>query len=175
MEKHFYIGEGPGNDAIIKEIDELFEQCKAARAKLARDFKADTVWTRKQRVCGLVFRRRQQLPWLNLVRANGNFYAYSPQQSTAKGWELARRIREEDILYFDPSVYVLERLLLQRTVVDMGHTYKSQAGITNRQIFVSIPGGKKHIAGSDPFPTIPGWLYEVPANEWLVAQGREVA
>ena len=88
---------------------------------------------------------------------------------------MARRIREEDILHFDPSVYVLERLLLQRTVVDMGHTYKSQAGITNRQIFVSIPGGKKHIAGSDPFPTIPGWLYEVPANEWLVAQGREVA
>ena len=163
MEKHFYIGEGPENDKLVREVAALIVQSKRARTKLAFDFGAAKVWTQGQKVCGLVYRKPQPQPWLNLVKILGRELVYRAQPDTPKGEALARRIQEEDILHFDPSRHILKTLRLHRSIVDaFGRMCESTANITNGKIYVSIPGGKEHT-----FPTIPSWLREVQNDEWL--------
>ena len=172
MEMHFYRGEGPENDRLIQEINELLAQCQKAREKFASDFGADTIWTRGRRVCGIVFRKRQEKPWLKVVYSGGDFFAYSAVQGTAKGRAMIQRIREEAVLHFDPSRHILESLRLQRTIIEPGGSHESGACIANGKIYVSIPGSKDRTVGTDPFPTIPTWFREIGVNGWTVAQGR---
>ncbi len=86
---------------------------------------------------------------------------------TERGKELVRRIRRERILHFNPEQFILDALQAHRTLVSKeGKKAYSWAFCSGGRICVSIPGGKRRLPETPPFPTLPYWLEEVSETEW---------
>lgn len=168
MERFFYIGEGPRNDQLAQTVLDNIARCREARKRLADDFGACRVWEQSGRIPGLAYRKRMDdRPWLTLVFSTGNFLVYCGDARTERGKELVRRIRRERILHFNPEQFILDALQAHRTLVSKeGKKAYSWAFCSGGRICVSIPGGKRRLPETPPFPTLPYWLEEVSETEW---------
>lgn len=172
MKRHFYIGEGPENDALFVEVKKLEGVGRMARKKLQKDFEADGLYSMgDNKVVGLVFKGKQAIPFLKREVCFGDDeYGYTPRRNTKKGKELARRLEEEQELHFDAGRYIRKKLGVYYYQRKGGRWYETIAGYAYGKILVCIPGQDGEI--SDPLPEVPGWLREVKESEWLAAQGR---
>lgn len=173
MEKRYYIADRcPENDELVEDTLAKRNECHAARRKLAADFGSDSVMIRNTKVVGPAYMEKKNLPWLKWEERMQGGYGYYPKKSTKLGKAYEKRLNEEEILHFDPSKYILDKLKLHRCVFGGRGLYFAVAGIADERIIVSIPGPLEADRGEDPFPVVPEWLKEVKMSEWYAIQGE---
>lgn len=183
MERHYFIGEGPEADELIKAARNRESIARSARKAIIKEFDADGLmqspW-RDGKVIGLAFYERVKRPYLKgEVRLDGDDgYGYYPKLSTKEGKRLSEKLKDDD-LTFHMAKFILDHLHLHRMVKGQPSNHRrgyplyfSAAGIIDNKVLVSIPGGKENKKGEAPFPVIPEWMREVKESEWLAAQGR---
>lgn len=176
MKRYFYLGDGPKNDWLVQKVCERIDRCRAAREQLAKDYGACKLWEQGGRIAGLAYRKRMNVSWLVLACSTGQYLVYRGNTDTQKGREVMQGLRDDKKLLFDPEAYILEVLRAQRLLRVNGCTVCSWAFCARGKIGLSIPGSKKRMPETEPFPALPDWLREVSGSEWREARyGREYA
>ena len=162
MNYAYYIGEGPENDELMRQVLEKVNGVRDARRALIAKYGADQMMVKGEYVYGLAWKTEQHERWKHLLCERDGFYVYDADRRYREGKAFHREMMDDSVVD-KVEDWLKKKLGIAHMACGAKAAYWTVIGWNNGHLLVKIPDDG--MASNRP-PKPPAWFREGTLTEW---------